>query len=179
MAPASCTRLDPDVVLRADGAEVAASVARANPGAAPFDVGILGQRPSRRPSSTAPRRRNAQPSPALSGSSGRPAGGRSRSSTSSSTTAGSSRSARSPTVKASPRSIWNSRAARLLVDRAYRREAMVKPTQQSVVARRHAIRCSAGWSRAMHVQPAAARLSATRQRRRSSWRRWSANFAQH
>ncbi len=35
-----------------------------------------------------------------------------------------------------------------------------------------ALRCIAELSRAMNVQPTAARLSATRQRRRSSWRRW-------
>jgi len=48
----------------------------------------------------------------------------------------------------------------------------VKPAQRFVVARRHALRCTAEWSKAMNVQPVAARLSETRQRRRSSWRRW-------
>ena len=48
----------------------------------------------------------------------------------------------------------------------------VKPARRFAVARRHAPQCTAESSKAMNVQPVAARLSATRQRRRSSWRRW-------
>src|SRR5208337_2648832 len=41
---------------------------------------------------------------------------------------------------------------------------LLKPDQRSAVERRHELRCTAGWSKAMNVQPIAARLSETRQR---------------
>jgi RNA polymerase sigma-70 factor (ECF subfamily) len=83
--------LDPKVVLRADAAAVAASVARASLGVPPLMSEILGHEASRSPSLAGPRGRNAQLSPALPDWSGCLAGGRLRSSTLSSTTAGSSR----------------------------------------------------------------------------------------
>ena len=48
----------------------------------------------------------------------------------------------------------------------------VKPARRSAVARRRALRCSAAWSRAMHVQPGSGRPAASRQPCRSSSRRW-------
>src|SRR5271166_1352217 len=42
--------------------------------------------------------------------------------------------------------------------------SLLKPDQRSAVERRHELRCTAGWSKAMNVQPIAARLSETRQR---------------